>query len=56
MARGTMKVIDASTGLMECTVCGNRHVANLATGGRYQRGAWQCINKESHPAPEEPKP
>ena len=47
--RGTMKLLDASTGLMECTVCGARPVANLkrtARGTFYERGAWQCLNRD----------
>jgi hypothetical protein len=49
MARGTMKVLDASTGLMECRVCGAQHIANLRTGGHYYRGSWQCADRDSHP-------
>jgi len=37
-----MKLIDARTGLMECPVCGSRHMANLRGGGHYYRGSWQC--------------
>jgi hypothetical protein len=39
-----MKLIDPSTGLMECAVCGSTHWANIKpqSGGRYYRGAWQC--------------
>jgi hypothetical protein len=39
-----MKLIDPSTGLMECAVRGSRHVANIKpqSGGRYYRGSWQC--------------
>lgn len=39
-----MKLLDARTGLMECKVCGHRHLANLAGGGKYHRGSWQCVN------------
>ena len=39
-----MKLLDASTGLMECKVCGARHCANLKSGGKYRRGSWQCQN------------
>ncbi len=46
-----MKLIDASTGLMECRVCGSRHSANLAHGGHYRRGAWQCVNGCRLPTP-----
>ena len=38
-----MKLLDPSTGLMECRICGKRHFANLASVGKYYRGAWQCI-------------
>jgi hypothetical protein len=37
-----MKLLDPETGLMECRVCGAVHRANLAKGGRYVRGSWQC--------------
>jgi hypothetical protein len=33
--KGPMKLIDASSGLMECRVCASRHVASLQSG--YQR-------------------
>jgi hypothetical protein len=41
-----MKLINAHTGLMECTVCGSRHCANIKpqSGGRFYRGAWQCLS------------
>lgn len=51
--RGPMKVIDASSGLMECRVCGSRHVANLQSGldqadgvTRYRKGSYQCSNEQ----------
>lgn len=47
--RGAMKVIDRSSGLMECRVCGNRHCGNLQSGylradgvTRLHRGSYQC--------------
>jgi hypothetical protein len=50
--KGPMKVIDASSGLMECQVCGSRHVASLQSGSdradgitRYYRGSYQCSNE-----------
>jgi hypothetical protein len=41
-----MKLLDPGTGLMECKVCGARHLASIRpdSGGRYYRGAWQCQN------------
>jgi ribosomal protein L32 len=39
-----MKLIDSYTGLMECRVCGYRHLANRVQGGFYARGSWQCTN------------
>jgi hypothetical protein len=39
-----MKLIDPSSGLMECRVCGKMHFADLRHGGYYVRGSWQCIN------------
>jgi hypothetical protein len=39
-----MKLINPSTGLMECKVCGRQHIANLRGGGFYKRGSWQCTN------------
>ena len=42
-----MKLLNPNTGLMQCKVCGNRHLANVKLGsnGRYYRGSWQCENK-----------
>lgn len=47
--RGPMKVIDGSSGLMECRVCENRHYGNLQSGylradgiTRLYRGSYQC--------------
>ena len=37
-----MKLLDPITGLMECKACGSLHNANIAGGGRYRRGSWQC--------------
>ncbi len=42
-----MKLVDTSTGLMECKTCGSVHFANLrpsTEGGCYYRGSWQCQN------------
>ena len=36
-----MKLIDPSSGQMECRVCGAHHWANTKDGN-FQRGAWQC--------------
>jgi hypothetical protein len=51
--RGPMKVIDGSSGLMECRVCGSRHRASLQSGyfrgdgfTRYHRGSYQCSNEQ----------
>ena len=44
MSKKVMKLIDVSTGLMECQICGARHLSNLKTGGKYYRGSWQCQN------------
>ena len=44
MAKKVMKLIDASTGLMECKICEARHYANIGSGGKYLRGSWQCPN------------
>ena len=50
--KGPMKLIDASSGLMECGVCGFRHYAILQSGleradgiTRYYRGSYQCSNE-----------
>jgi hypothetical protein len=29
---------------MVCRVCGKIHFANIARGGKYKRGSWQCVN------------
>jgi len=41
----TMKLLDVRSGLMECSICGNRHFANIkpGSGGRFYRGTWQCL-------------
>jgi hypothetical protein len=41
-----MKLIDPSTGLMECKVCGAQHFAMIRphSNGYYYRGSWQCVN------------
>jgi hypothetical protein len=51
--QGPMKLIDASSGLMECRVCGSRHAASLQSGlgradgvTRYYRGSHQCSNEQ----------
>jgi hypothetical protein len=44
MTKKVMRLVDRHTGLMECRVCGSRHVAMLRTGGKYRRGNWQCRN------------
>jgi hypothetical protein len=51
--KGPMKLIDASSGLMERRVCGSYHTASLQTGHdrpdgipRYYRGSWQCSNEQ----------
>lgn len=45
MTKKIMKLLNPSTGLMECKVCGFRHLAMLKTGGKYTRGNWQCQNR-----------
>jgi len=45
MTKKVMKLIDKSTGLMECRVCGALHNANTSPDtGRFYRGSWQCHN------------
>jgi len=51
--KGPMKLIDASSGLMECRVCGSRHYASLQSGYlhanrvyQYYSGSWQCSNDQ----------
>lgn len=50
MTKKMMKLLNPSTGLMECKICGRRHIANLKGGGHYNCGSWQCIdgNKLQH--------
>jgi hypothetical protein len=47
--KGPMKIINASSGLMECRVCGSVHMASLQSGSeradgitRYYKGSYQC--------------
>ncbi len=51
--KGPMKLIDESSGLMECCLCGSRHCASLQSGylradgvTRYRKGSWQCGNEQ----------
>jgi hypothetical protein len=46
MTSKVMKLLDPSTGMMECRVCGSVHLANIRphSGGYYYRGSWQCQN------------
>ena len=44
MVRKAMKLLDPSTGLMQCRVCGSVHWAMVRPGGHFYRGSWQCIN------------
>ena len=44
--KGPMKLIEASSGLMECRVCGSNHYANMKSGGGYHRGSFQCSNEQ----------
>lgn len=41
-----MRLLEASTGLMECKVCGSRYNANIRpdSGGHYSPGSWQCVH------------
>ena len=41
-----MKVVDESTGLMECLVCGAKHNAVMKPGsdGKYLPENWECVN------------
>jgi len=51
MSKKVMRLLDQSTGEMECKVCGQIHFARLQSGleradgiTRYYRGSWQCIH------------
>jgi hypothetical protein len=55
-----MKLINESSGLMECRICGSHHLANLQSGldradgvTRYHRGSWQCSNEQCPSNPKE---
>jgi hypothetical protein len=41
-----MELINEYTGLMQCKVCGQQHLADMKpnSNGRFYRGAWQCPN------------
>lgn len=43
-----MKVVDGSTGKMECKFCHSVHYASIKprSGGLYYRGSWQCSNED----------
>jgi len=40
--KSIMRFVDETTGLMECPVCGARHFALLARGGKRRRGYKMC--------------
>lgn len=40
--RGPMKLSNSGTGLMQCQICGSKHVAHIRAGGHFYRGSWQC--------------
>jgi hypothetical protein len=44
MAKKVMRLVDPSTGMMECKVCGAVHIASIKpmSGGCFYRGSWQC--------------
>jgi formate dehydrogenase maturation protein FdhE len=42
--RSIMRVVDPSSSLMECPVCGHMHWAMIVHGGKYRRGARLCPN------------
>lgn len=46
MSERVMKLIDVSSGLMECRACGARHTANIKpqSGGKYYPGSWDCVH------------
>ncbi|OPY37094.1 MAG: hypothetical protein A4E35_01557 [Methanoregula sp. PtaU1.Bin051] len=43
----TMKLVDESTGLMECLVCGAKHNAVMKPGpdGKFYPENWECVNR-----------
>jgi hypothetical protein len=48
MAKKDMILIDPSTGLMKCRICGNQQYASRYPGGHFKRGSWQCQNSINH--------
>lgn len=46
MTKKVMELIDESTSLMQCKVCGAKHHAQIKSGskGKFYRGSWQCQN------------
>jgi hypothetical protein len=47
MPKKVMKLVDESTGLMECLVCGAKHTAVMKPGadGRFHPENWECVNR-----------
>ena len=47
MTKKVMKLVDKTTGLMECKVCGDYHAAMVKpdSNGAFYRSAWQCRHK-----------
>ena len=44
MAKGTMRVIDKRTMVMQCAVCGGQQSPILGPGGRLPRNYHMCVN------------
>ena len=47
MTKKVMKLVDESTGLMECLVCGAKHNAVMRPGtdGKFLPENWECVNR-----------
>lgn len=55
MTKRVMKLLDAYSGHMICTVCGSEHDASIKprSNGKYRYGSWQCVHKCKLPTAEE---
>jgi hypothetical protein len=47
MKKEVMKLVDPSTGLLECLVCGEKRHAVMKPGadGKFLPENWECVNK-----------
>jgi hypothetical protein len=51
MATTTMKLMDPTTGLAQCTACGATHRIHFRRGWKADGWAWYCLKRAGHGKP-----